>query len=266
MPETNAVTNAADVKDAAASITGDPASPKAAPDAAKAATHPGTGTKEPSQSSPSVVSPFEGIAGVAAGVAPGSAAAHAPASKSQSETSAFSSGAMDAGPSTGSGMTGGAQVDTAPRTLMASPMALEVGVPNGTHGWLKIRAEMTGGGAVDASLSTSSPSGQEMLHRELPSLTSYLQNEHIAVNTVVVHPSRDAGAEFRGLAGSMNGDGREQGKSGGQGGEGGQQAAGAVLNYPESARSSIGLPGIGGDEVLPPASYMGGGGWLSVRA
>ncbi|HZY73890.1 MAG TPA: hypothetical protein VFE22_12350, partial [Edaphobacter sp.] len=94
----------------------------------------------------------------------------------------------------------------------------------------------------------------------------YLQNEHIAVNTVVVHPTRDAGAEFRGLAGSMNGDGREQGKSGGQGGEGRQQAAGTVLNYPESARSSIGLPGIGGDEVLPPASYMGGGGWLSVRA
>jgi hypothetical protein len=265
-----AVTNAADVKDAAASITGDPASPKAAPDAAKATAHPlapGTGTKEPSQSSPSAVSPFErGIAGGAAGVAPGSAAAHAPASKPQSETSAFSSGAMGAGPSTGSSMTGGAQVDTAPRTLMASPTALEVGVPNGTHGWLKIRAEMTGGGAVDASLSTSSPSGQEMLHRELPSLMSYLQNEHITVNTVVVHPSRDAGAEFRGLAGGMNGDGRGEGKSGGQGGEGRQQAAGAVLNYPESVRPSIGLPGIGGDEVLPPASYMGGGGWLSVRA
>jgi hypothetical protein len=149
---------------------------------------------------------------------------------------------------------------------MASPTALEVGVPNGTHGWLKIRAEMTSGGMVDASLSTSSSSGQEMLHRELPSLTTFLQNEHVAVNTVVVQPAATAGADFRGLAGGMNGDGRGQAQSGSQGGESRQETAGALLNHSESAKSYVSVPGIGGNDLLSPASYVGGGGWLSVRA
>ena len=52
---------------------------------------------------------------------------------------------------------------------------------NGTQGWLKIRAEMTDGGVVNASVSATTSAGQEMLHRELPSLTAYLQQEQIGV-------------------------------------------------------------------------------------
>ena len=255
-----------DVKDATETAPGDPTSQKAASDAVKNAAHPfasGTATGTREQAEAAAVSPpypDGSIAGAAAGV---TAAAHALTSKPQLEVSASSAGAMQTGTSTGPGVPGG-HVDAAPRTLMASPTALEVGVPNGTHGWLKIRAEMTSGGMVDASLSTSSSSGQEMLHRELPSLTTYLQNEHVAVNTVVIQPAATAGADFRGLAGGMNGDGR--GQSSAQGGESRQQTAGTVLNHSESAKSYVSVPGIGGDDLLSPASYVGGGGWLSVRA
>ncbi|WP_433983147.1 hypothetical protein RBB78_16320 [Tunturiibacter empetritectus] len=44
-----------------------------------------------------------------------------------------------------------------PRTLSATPTALEVGIPDGTHGWLKVRAEMADGGVVNASVSAASP-------------------------------------------------------------------------------------------------------------
>jgi hypothetical protein len=257
-----------DVKDATETAPGDPTSQKAASDAVKNAAHPfasGTATGTREQAEAAAVSPpypDGSIAGAAAGV---TAAAHALTSKPQLEVSASSAGAMQTGTSTGPGVPGG-HVDAAPRTLMASPTALEVGVPNGTHGWLKIRAEMTSGGMVDASLSTSSSSGQEMLHRELPSLTTFLQNEHVAVNTVVVQPAATAGADFRGLAGGMNGDGRGQAQSGSQGGESRQETAGALLNHSESAKSYVSVPGIGGNDLLSPASYVGGGGWLSVRA
>jgi hypothetical protein len=105
-----------------------------------------------------------------------------------------------------------------------------------------------------------------MLYRELPSLTTYLQNERVVVNTVVVQPAAIAGADFRGLAGGMNGDGRGQAQSGRQGGESRQETTGTVLNHSEGARSYVSVPGIGGDDLLSPASYAGGGSWLSVRA
>ena len=77
----------------------------------------------------------------------------------------------------GSGGVTQSATEPMPRTLSASPTALEVGIPDGTHGWLKVRAEMADGGVVNASVSAASPASQEMLHRELPSLTAYLQSE-----------------------------------------------------------------------------------------
>ena len=72
------------------------------------------------------------------------------------------------------------------RTLTATATTLEVGIPNGAHGWLKIRAEIGSGGEVTAALSSASSSGQEMLRRELPSLSSFLQEEHLMVHPVIV--------------------------------------------------------------------------------
>jgi len=52
---------------------------------------------------------------------------------------------------------------------------------------------MTDGGVVNASVSAVSSAGQEMLHRELPALTAYLQEEKVAVNAVAVHGPSAAG-------------------------------------------------------------------------
>jgi hypothetical protein len=153
-----------------------------------------------------------------------------------------------------------------PRTLSATPTALEVGIPDGTHGWLKVRAEMTDGGVVNASVSAASATSQEMLHRELPSLTAYLQSEKVAVNTVVVHPTASAGAESRGTpAGAESGG---SGQTPPQSNEGGQQQGSvkAVAGFAEDGTSYLGLHGVEEDGTLPLATYGSGGSWLSVRA
>ncbi|WP_353068807.1 hypothetical protein RBB75_17385 [Tunturibacter empetritectus] len=153
-----------------------------------------------------------------------------------------------------------------PRTLSATPTALEVGIPDGTHGWLKVRAEISDGGVVNASVSAASLASQEMLHRELPSLTAYLQSEKVAVNTVVVHPAASAGAESR-----SNSAGPESGGSGQaprQSHEGGQQQSSVktAAEVAEGVTSYRGLHGVDEDGMSPLASYGSGGSWLSVRA
>jgi hypothetical protein len=150
-----------------------------------------------------------------------------------------------------------------PRTLSASPTVLEVGIPDGTHGWLKVRAEMADGGVVNASVSAASPASQEMLHRELPSLTAYLQSEKVAVNTVVVHPAASTGPESRGSS-----TGPESGASGQtpQGrNQGGEQRQSPVNAATEDASNYQDLRGVGEDGALPLTAHEGGG-WLSVRA
>lgn len=156
--------------------------------------------------------------------------------------------------------------EAAPQMLQATPNMLEVGVASGTHGWLKIRAEMSGGGVVNASLSPASSSAQDMLHRELPSLTAYLQSEHVAVHTVVVQPVAAAGAMSREFGGRMNGDGGGQSlQNGAGGGEGRQERAGNPLNRMSASVAYRGLA-ESGDELLSPTVYMAGRSWLSVRA
>jgi hypothetical protein len=155
-------------------------------------------------------------------------------------------------------------VDGMPQMLTATPTALEVGIQNGTHGWLKVRAEMAEAGVVNASVSASSVTGREMLHRELPGLTSFLQSEKVAVNAIVVHPMA---AESRGAA-----SGREDG-SGGQMQQGGNDGGGHQKGINETALDGVdedvsyeSLNGIDDDGASPLATYVGGGSWLSVRA
>lgn len=161
----------------------------------------------------------------------------------------------------------GTPTDATHRTLSATPTSLEIGVANGSHGWLKIRAEMGDGGVVNASLSTASSSGQESLHRELPSLAAYLQNEHVAVNTVVVQPVAVAPADPRGLGDGVSGHGGGQPQqSGGQGGDNRQDAANLAMNRMGNNAPYNRLSGMGDSEQLPLMWYARGGKWLSVRA
>jgi len=149
------------------------------------------------------------------------------------------------------------------RTLVATPTALEVGVPGGTHGWLKVRAELTGDGGVHAWVSASSTAGAEMLRRELPTLTTYLHQEQVAVSSVVVHASSGSGSLADSSAGG-SGHNREAG-------QGTADPQSETRREDTSAMSCAGSrladgEEDGGREWSPSIGYAGAGGWLSVRA
>jgi hypothetical protein len=148
--------------------------------------------------------------------------------------------------------------------LSATPTSLEVGIQNGTQGWLKVRAEMTDGGVVNASVSTTSAAGQEMLHRELPGLTAYLQQEKVAVNTVTVHAPSAAWADTRSSSGTDGAGGQAPQRSN-EGEQQHQSLRKTTLNGSEEAIPYRSLQGVVEDGSLPP-TYVNGGSWLSVRA
>jgi hypothetical protein len=150
--------------------------------------------------------------------------------------------------------------DELPRMLTASPTSLEVGIQNGTHGWLKVRADMADGGAVNASVSAASPAGQEMLHRELPTLTAYLQSEKVAVNTVVIHAAPGNGTDAQSSRG-MDGTG---GQTSQRSNDREEQHNFRKTVSDETAHRS--LHAVDEDGTLPLAAYAIGGTWLSVRA
>jgi hypothetical protein len=149
-------------------------------------------------------------------------------------------------------------------TIVATPSTLEVGVANGTQGWLKIRAELTDTGSVKAALSSTSAAGEQMLHRELPALSGFLDQERLSVSSLVVHHTAESSGLF---AGSDNG-----------GGARGQQPQGDAAHPGDQRRSASAANGEGGSpleglseaqqqsEALVSAVRSSGGGWLSVRA
>ncbi|HEY2038753.1 MAG TPA: hypothetical protein VGG95_03760 [Edaphobacter sp.] len=150
----------------------------------------------------------------------------------------------------------------AQKMLAASPTALEVGVSGGTHGWLKVRAELAGDGVVHASVSSSSTTGTEMLRRELPSLTNYLHQEQLPVGSVVVHTS-SSGMDGRNFAGGGQGQDSGQGTTDPQAGA--QQERRTVYQAEDSMHSGSSNDMEGMDSSLS-TGYAGGGGWLSIRA
>ena len=173
----------------------------------------------------------------------------------------------ESGEQDGSAPTALSAMDSAHRTLLVTPTTLEVGVTNGTHGWLKIRAEMTGDGAVNATLSSASAAGQEMLHRELPSLAVFLQGERVLMNSVVVHPPI-AELERRDFAGAADGERHGQAQQDGSqgGGEERQGVANPSSDSENESMSRAAFSGAGDRGLSTTAIYAEGGSWLSVRA
>lgn len=159
----------------------------------------------------------------------------------------------------------GMPLDGTPQMLTGTPTTLEVGIQNGTHGWLRVRAEMTDGGSVNASVSTASAAGQEMLHRELPSLTAYLQEEKVSVNTVVVHALPPVGVEPRSSAG-MDSAGGQTAQRGSEGESQQQYVKGTMRDRSGEAMTYRALQEVDEEGSLQLATYATGGGWLSVRA
>jgi hypothetical protein len=159
----------------------------------------------------------------------------------------------------------GATGESRPGFLTATPTSLEVGITNGTHGWLKIRAEMEGG-LVTASLSSNSAAGQDILHRELPSLAAFLQDEKISVNTLVVKQVPTMDTSGANSDGSMRRQGEQSPRQD-------SDSAGREPRTPDESgwgrsetesmyESWIGFGGSGGHL---PAMAAGNGGWLNVR-
>ena len=156
----------------------------------------------------------------------------------------------------------GLSMEGSARMLTTTPAALEVGVQNGTHGWLKVRAEISDGGSVSASVSASTATGQEMLHRELPALNAYLQQEKVAVSAVTVHTVTPGGGDHRNSSADAGGGLAQQAS-----GEGGQRRQSAREQAPAAGVSSYAALDTSSDDgMLPAATYLRDGGWLSVRA
>ena len=184
-------------------------------------------------------------------------------------------------------------------TLSATPTVLEVGVPRGTQGWLKIRAEIGEGGFVQASMSASTHAGQDALHRDLPAMSAFLENEHVPVTLQVTHATSAGVASLTGgdgllkeggfnlgsslgqslnqNAGSSAGSGQSETNSATSAGDGGSGQRGEPQregSVPSSGvvdePSPVTQPGLGADWATPTGygrgSVTGAGNWLNVMA
>jgi hypothetical protein len=94
---------------------------------------------------------------------------------------------------------------TVPQVVASSPAKLDVGVFDGTHGWLRIRAEVGTGGAVNASL-TASASAHESLRSSLPEMTRYLNSEAVSVNKLAVHRAPATPSSMAAAGDQQNGE------------------------------------------------------------
>jgi hypothetical protein len=146
------------------------------------------------------------------------------------------------------------------KTLIATPNVLEIGIASGTHGWLRVRAELGQMGEVTASLAATSAGAAEGLHKELPAISAYLAGERVGVSSLVVN-AMDKGSSAQDAAtnaGTSAGAGAQAGSDRRQGGAARAQSAGTGVEQGFD---------FGFTEVdLPAAVYANGSGsWLSVR-
>jgi hypothetical protein len=74
----------------------------------------------------------------------------------------------------------------APQTFISTPTRLDVGIFNGTHGWVRVRAELGTAGAVNASV-TVIDTAHEALRSAVPEISKYLGVEAVKVNSIEVH-------------------------------------------------------------------------------
>jgi hypothetical protein len=147
-------------------------------------------------------------------------------------------------------------------TMTTSTTSLEVGVAGGTHGWLRVRAELENG-VVTASLASPSAAGREALHRELPSLANYLREGQVGIGAVVVRDT--SAAERRDTLGSSNFSGQGQhGQTQEQNRNRGSGPATAWGLLEEEASHQV-WRSLGTDAMLPSSFAGSSGGWLNVR-
>jgi hypothetical protein len=163
----------------------------------------------------------------------------------------------------------------APQMLSSGPTRLDVGVFDGTHGWLRIRAELGVGGAVNASL-TAGGAMHESLRAALPEMANYLQSEAVSVSRIALHRAAPGANSMTATEGQQNGSAQRHGAAGEQAqtGDGSlkrnlrvteQREAGSVSEASQSATQALN----GGVARTMQAAGLGfgySGGWLNVCA
>jgi hypothetical protein len=92
------------------------------------------------------------------------------------------------------------------QVLASGSAQLDVGVFDGTHGWLRVRAELGSDGAVSASL-TASALGHESLRAVLPEMANYLEAEAVSVSKIAVHRAAEGAPNMAPNAGEGRGTG-----------------------------------------------------------
>jgi hypothetical protein len=149
------------------------------------------------------------------------------------------------------------------KTLTATPNVLEVGIASGSHGWLRVRAELGPAGEVAASVSAASAGAAEGLHKELPAISAYLAEERVGVGSLVVHAmERGAGAQDSamnagtGAAGSRAGSGQRD-KDLSFAMQEGRRGGGVVDTELSGGLDAVSQPWM--------SHGNGSGGWVSVR-
>ncbi len=153
---------------------------------------------------------------------------------------------------------GNASEISEPRTLVASANALEVGVGGGSHGWLRVRAELGHTGEVKASLIASSAGSVTALSRELGALTEFLRSESVGVTSLAVTaPERHSA-----MHGATTGSGSASEGGGRSGKESRHDAQGlSGKAQPEKVWDEAALASWPLGMSVPVA----GGSWLNVR-
>jgi hypothetical protein len=158
------------------------------------------------------------------------------------------------------------------QVLASSPTQLDVGVFDGTHGWLRIRAELSNGGTVSASL-TASATAYGPLRAALPEMANYLQAEAVSVDKIAVHRI----ADHPGAMSAAAAESQQNGSAGGHGsGQDPAQANAGTPRSPSGQRSALAAAGgswMGGlslsvPRFAGPFGLIGGncGTWLNVCA
>jgi hypothetical protein len=151
------------------------------------------------------------------------------------------------------------------RILVATPSTLEIGLPNASNGWLKVRAEVANDGLVNASISAASSKEAETLHHELPALATFLQQEKISVAALNVHGPSISG-EGSGASANREAFGNNSPSSSSENQR--QESGRETMPLGNSAGKTKYRNSLVSDEVGLPSmvTNSGSGEWLNVRA
>jgi hypothetical protein len=147
---------------------------------------------------------------------------------------------------------------SAPQTIVSTPARLDVGVLNGTHGWLRVRAELGAGGAVNTSITTVD-AAHEALRSAVPEIANYLGVEAVKVNSIEVHRFADTAGAPSSAGAEAQPNGEQQS---GRRDESAQQGSSDVA--PTLAQNSVvdQSPAVGTFTTSNVAGTISDDGWL----